>query len=194
LILVDKEIKFEIANRNLGYSGIKINPYDLALVGPASLDLRLHSKGWSKLFSNEKRSFLPWIDPLDENTFKYETFDTSEYVLQPNEFIIASILERIELPANISGILCGKSSLARLGLEIHQTAGFCDAGFKGHIVLELKNVGNYPIKLTANMQIAQLIFVKHSECVVPYDKRKSSKYVNQCPGDGSKYYENKELV
>lgn len=222
-VLVDYQIYDSIEK-----SIIKIDPYDSELINPSSLDVRLHSKGWSKIVatlnSEANKKYLQevkeweakgggsfqhavyprcfcydcngpqrpeaFIDPLNSETYTYETFDAEEYILKPNEYIIASILERIEVPDDVSVIVCGKSSLARLGLLVHVTAGWVDPGFTGNIVLELVNLGPQPLKLTAGMRIAQFIFEQHEGCAVPYNEKKLSKYIDQQPGQGSLYWKN----
>lgn len=218
-VLVDHQILQLIEAKH-----IKVDPFDVNLINPSSMDVRLHNKGWSKLVSKAEQDWLKehheWeangggsfqhavypqcycyscygprkpdvtIDPLNPDTYSYETFDAEEYILQPGEYIISSILERIEVPSDMSVIVCGKSSLARLGLLVHVTAGWVDPGFTGNIVLELVNLGPLPLKLTAGMRIAQYVFEHHEPCLVPYNKKSLSKYMDQQPGQGSLYWKN----
>lgn len=173
MLLCDRTIKELVKKGEL-----VIDPYDESLVGPSSIDLRLGTKF---LFFNPSR--IDVIDPkkpLRETLYPVEIALGDFIILHPNQFVIATTLEYIKLPPHISARIEGRSSLARLGIIIHSTGGFVDAGFEGQLTLEMSNINVVPVKLYAGMRIAQLAFIlqdKPSE--VPYNKRSTSKYVGQ---------------
>jgi dCTP deaminase len=186
-ILVDFEIRQEIAEGKL-----ILEPFDDALIQPNSYDVRLsdrfswHEKGeWSNKV----------IDPYESESILnglVHVVDQS-LVIQPGQFVLGATLERICLPKNIVGQLTGKSSLARLGIMVHVTAGFIDAGFShppAQITLEIVNVGNRPVRLHAGMSIAQMVFTRTAECLVPYNEKPNAKYNGQPAAAHSRYYMN----
>lgn len=146
-------------------------------LGTSSLDLRLGY--YFRFFIHRKR---PFIDPLDPETTTGMTEQIrishrQPYVIQPGEFVLASVLEWIELPDTISARIDGRSSLGRLGLVIHSTAGHIDAGFKGSITMELSNIGMMPILLYPKMRICQLVFEPlSSPTEAPYSRRPHARY------------------
>ncbi len=142
----------------LADGGLKVEPYEPALLQPASLDLRLDRL--FEIFSNHRHAV---IDPQREHPGLTETVSVDAgkpFVLHPGEFVLGATYERITLDDTIAGRVEGKSSLGRLGLLVHSTAGFIDPGFGGHITLELSNVNNLPIRLWPGMPIGQL-------CIMP---------------------------
>lgn len=144
--------------RLLTDGGLKVAPYESALLQPASLDLRLDC--FFEIFNNHRHAV---IDPRRENMGLTETVTVDNgkpFVLHPGEFVLGSTYERVTLNDTIAGRVEGKSSLGRLGLLVHSTAGFIDPGFSGHITLELSNVNNLPIRLWPGMAIGQL-------CIMP---------------------------
>jgi len=149
VLLSDKDIRTEIdANR------VRIEPYDPTMVQPSSIDVRLDR--YFRVFENHR---YPHIDPAVEQpdlTRMIETPGDEPFILHPGEFVLASSYEVISLPEDIASRLEGKSSLGRLGLLTHSTAGFIDPGFSGHVTLELSNVATLPIKLWPGMKIGQL--------------------------------------
>jgi dCTP deaminase len=155
VLLSDRDIKAEIdAGR------VKVEPFDGAMIQPSSVDVRLDS--FFRVFENHKYSV---IDPSIEQpdlTREVAVEAKEEFILHPGEFVLASTYEIITLPDDIAGRLEGKSSLGRLGLLTHSTAGFIDPGFSGHITLELSNVANLPVKLFPGMKIGQLCLIKLS--------------------------------
>lgn len=173
-VLVDWQIAKEIAREN-----IKISPYEEDNLQPNSLDVRL-----GKSFGRYGNSL---IDVAKQETFKIESFEANEVIIQPHEFLLAETRENLTLPANIVATIEGKSSLARMGLSLHQTGGWIDAGFSGTITLELYNANAVPIKLYAGMKIGQLVFEKTEKCHVPYNKRVGAKYNNQKGATPSRY-------
>ena len=155
MLLSDRDIKAEIdAGR------VKVEPFDGAMIQPSSVDVRLDR--FFRVFENHKYSV---IDPSIEQpdlTREVAVEAKEEFILHPGEFVLASTYEIITLPDDIAGRLEGKSSLGRLGLLTHSTAGFIDPGFSGHITLELSNVANLPVKLFPGMKIGQLCLIKLS--------------------------------
>ena len=155
VLLSDKDIKAEIESGRVG-----IDPYEPAMVQPSSIDVRLDK--FFRVFENHR---YPHIDPSTEQTDltrEVEANGDEPFVLHPGEFVLGSTYEVVTLPTNIAARLEGKSSLGRLGLLTHSTAGFIDPGFSGHITLELSNVANLPVKLYPGMKIGQLCLVKLS--------------------------------
>ena len=155
MLLSDRDIKAEIAAGR-----VKVEPFDGAMIQPSSLDVRLDR--FFRVFENHKYSV---IDPSIEQpdlTREVAVEANEEFILHPGEFVLASTYEIITLPDDIAGRLEGKSSLGRLGLLTHSTAGFIDPGFSGHITLELSNVANLPVKLFPGMKIGQLCLIKLS--------------------------------
>ena len=155
MLLSDRDIKAEIAAGR-----VKVEPFDGAMIQPSSVDVRLDR--FFRVFENHKYSV---IDPSIEQpdlTREVAVEANEEFILHPGEFVLASTYEIITLPDDIAGRLEGKSSLGRLGLLTHSTAGFIDTGFSGHITLELSNVANLPVKLFPGMKIGQLCLIKLS--------------------------------
>ena len=181
------------AIRRLIESGrIRIDPYDPALMQPSSLDVRV-----DRLFRVFRNSRYPYIDVKAEQEELTElvVVDGAEpFILHPGEFVLGSTLERIRLPDDLVARLEGKSSLGRLGLMIHSTAGFIDPGWDGHVTLELSNVANLPITIYFGMKIGQLSFVQLSEpAQTPYGADKlGSKYQGQQGPTPSRYWQNFE--
>ena len=155
MLLSDRDIRAEI---ELGR--IKLEPYDPAMVQPSSIDVRLDR--FFRTFENHK---YPFIDPRQEQnelTRALEVRPDEAFVLHPGEFALGSTYEVVSLPDDVAARVEGKSSLGRLGLLTHATAGFVDPGFSGHVTLELSNVSTLPIMLWPGMKIGQLCFVKLS--------------------------------
>ena len=155
MLLSDRDIKAEISAGR-----VKVEPFDGAMIQPSSVDVRLDR--FFRVFENHKYSV---IDPSIEQpdlTREVAVEANEGFILHPGEFVLASTYEIITLPDDIAGRLEGKSSLGRLGLLTHSTAGFIDPGFSGHITLELSNVANLPVKLFPGMKIGQLCLIKLS--------------------------------
>ena len=155
MLLSDRDIRSEIdAGR------VKIDPYDPDLVQPSSIDVRLDR--FFRVFENHK---YPHIDPAVEQpdlTRLVEVDPEEVFILHPGEFVLASTYEVLSLPNDIASRLEGKSSLGRLGLLTHSTAGFIDPGFSGHVTLELSNMATLPIKLYPGMKVGQLCMFRLS--------------------------------
>jgi dCTP deaminase len=151
----------------------------MELLQPSSMDVRLDR--FFRLFDNHKYAY---IDPREEQadlTQLVEVAADEAFILHPGEFVLGSTYEYVSLPDNIAARLEGKSSLGRLGLLTHSTAGFVDPGFTGHVTLELANVSNLPIKLWPGMKVGQLCFFQlSSACETPYGSAKYlSRYLGQ---------------
>jgi len=162
VLLSDKDIKAEIGSGRVG-----IEPYDEIMVQPSSIDVRLDR--FFRVFENHK---YPHIDPAVEQpdlTREVVAEQDEPFVLHPGEFVLGSTFEVVTLPTDVAARLEGKSSLGRLGLLTHSTAGFIDPGFSGHVTLELANVATLPILLWPGMKIGQVCFFRMtSEAEHPY--------------------------
>jgi dCTP deaminase len=171
---------------------IQIDPYDSSLLQPSSLDVRVDR--YFRVFHNARYPYIDVKQPQEELTEQVEVDGDQPFILHPGEFVLASTLERVRLPEDLVGRLEGKSSLGRLGLLIHSTAGFIDAGFEGHMTLELSNVANLPITIYHTMKIGQLSFMQLSEpASAPYGSRElGSKYQGQRGPTPSRYWQNFE--
>ena len=155
MLLSDRDIRSEIQSGR-----VAVEPFDEAMIQPSSVDVRLDK--FFRVFENHKYSV---IDPsIEQAELTREVIAEGEeaFILHPGEFVLASTYEVITLPDDIAGRLEGKSSLGRLGLLTHSTAGFIDPGFSGHITIELSNVANLPVKLYPGMKIGQLCLIKLS--------------------------------
>lgn len=183
MLLSDGDIRRQIEDGRIG-----LDPLDLGLVQPSSIDVRLDR--FFRLFDNHK---YPYIDPReqqDELTRFVEVASDEAFILHPGEFVLGSTYEYVKLPNDIAARLEGKSSLGRLGLLTHSTAGFVDPGFEGHVTLELSNVATLPIKLWPGMKIGQLCFFQlSSESENPYGSDKyGSRYQGQRGPTASRSY------
>ena len=162
MLLSDRDIRARLTNGDLG-----IDPFDEALVQPSSIDVRLDR--FFRVFNNQRYTHIDPAQQQDDLTSDVEATDGNPLVLHPGEFVLGSTLEVISLADDIAGRLEGKSSLGRLGLLTHSTAGFIDPGFSGHITLELSNMANLPITLWPGMKIGQLcLFQLSSPAEHPY--------------------------
>ena len=158
---------------------IKLDPYDPDMVQPSSIDVRLDR--YFRVFENHR---YPHIDPAADQpdlTRAVEPEADEPFILHPGEFVLGSTYEQVTLPDDVAARLEGKSSLGRLGLLTHSTAGFIDPGFQGHVTLELSNVATLPIKLWPGMKIGQLCFFRlSSPAEEPYGSaRHGSRYQGQ---------------
>ncbi|MEU9073641.1 dCTP deaminase [Kitasatospora sp. NPDC004745] len=185
MLLSDKDIRTEI---DLGR--VVIDPFDPSMIQPSSIDVRLDR--FFRVFENHR---YPHIDPSEEQpdlTRLVEPEGDEAFILHPGEFVLASTYEVITLPEDVASRLEGKSSLGRLGLLTHSTAGFIDPGFSGHVTLELSNVATLPIKLYPGMKIGQLcLFRLSSPSEHPYgSERYGSRYQGQRGPTPSRSYLN----
>ncbi|SKC69614.1 dCTP deaminase [Okibacterium fritillariae] len=174
VLLSDRDIKTQLASGRIGLA-----PSDDAMVQPSSVDVRLDR--YFRLFDNHK---YPFIDPAEDQpelTRLIETKPDEPFILHPGEFVLGATYEQVTLPDDVAARLEGKSSLGRLGLLTHSTAGFIDPGFSGHVTLELSNVATLPIKLWPGMKIGQLCFFQlSSPTEKPYGSAEySSRYQGQ---------------
>ncbi|MGE3619748.1 MAG: dCTP deaminase [Acidimicrobiia bacterium] len=185
MILSDRTIRAE-----LGAGRIVIDPLDEAAVQPSSVDLRLDR--FFRVFLNHTMPVIDVKQNLEELTRLVEIDEGGAFILHPGEFVLGSTFERLALPDDLVARIEGKSSLGRLGLLIHSTAGFIDAGFDGHITLELSNVANLPITLYPGMKIGQVSFLTMTTPAdVPYGSSAlGSKYQGQRGPTPSRYWEN----
>jgi dCTP deaminase len=186
VLLSDKDIRSQIdAGR------VVLDPYDPEMIQPSSIDVRLDK--YFRLFDNHK---YPYIDPAEEQpelTRLVEVTDEEAgFVLHPGEFVLGSSLETVTLPDDLAARVEGKSSLGRLGLMTHATAGFVDPGFSGHVTLELSNVATLPIMLYPGMKIGQLAFFRLSSAAEhPYGSdRYGSHYQGQRGPTASRSWQN----
>jgi len=185
VLLSDRDIKAEISSGRVG-----VEPYVDTMIQPSSIDVRLDR--WFRVFENHK---YPHIDPSIEQpdlTRLLEPEGDEPFVLHPGEFVLGSTYEVVSLPDDVAGRLEGKSSLGRLGLLTHSTAGFIDPGFSGHITLELSNVATLPILLYPGMKIGQLcLFRLSSPAEHSYGSEKyGSRYQGQRGPTPSRSYAN----
>jgi dCTP deaminase len=174
MLLSDRDIRAEV-----DACRVALDPYDADMVQPSSIDVRLDR--FFRVFENHR---YPHIDPAAEQpdlTRLVEAAGAEPFVLHPGEFVLASTFEVVTLPDDVAARLEGKSSLGRLGLLTHSTAGFIDPGFSGHVTLELSNVATLPIMLWPGMKIGQLCFFRlSSPAEHPYGSaRHGSRYQGQ---------------
>jgi len=188
VILSDRTIREEVeAGR------IIIEPFEDGAVQPSSVDLRLDS--YFRVFRNHTLSHIDVKQNLEELTELVEASDEDPFILHPGEFVLGSTAERVAIPADLVGRIEGKSSLGRLGLLIHTTAGFVDAGWDGQLTLEFSNVASLPITLYPGMKIGQISFIRMTtDADQPYGTSKlGSKYQGQKGPRPSRYWENFDL-
>ena len=187
MVLSDRTISRLLAEGRIG-----IDPYDEELLQPSSVDVRVDR--YFRVFHNARYPFIDVKEPQEDLTELVEVDDDRPFVLHPGEFVLGSTLERITLPDDLVARLEGKSSLGRLGLLIHSTAGFVDPGWDGHVTLELSNVAKLPITIYVGMKIGQLSIVQLTEpAETPYGADSiGSKYQGQRGPTPSRYWQNFE--
>ena len=185
MILSDRTIREELAAGRIG-----IDPLDEHAIQPSSVDLRIDR--YFRVFRNDTTPYIDPKEPQEELTELVEVTDGDRFILHPGEFVLASTLEVITIADDIVARLDGKSSLARLGLLTHVTAGFVDAGWNGHLTLELSNVATLPIALYPGMKIGQISFLRMTTPAEhPYGSGEAgSKYQGQRGPTPSRYYLN----
>ena len=155
MLLSDRDLKKALADGRLGLS-----PYDESMVQPSSIDVRLDR--YFRVFANHRYTHIDPAEQQDDLTELVEPQGEEPFILHPGEFVLGSTLEVITLGDDLASRLEGKSSLGRLGLLTHSTAGFIDPGFSGHVTLELSNVANLPIRLYPGMKIGQICVIQLS--------------------------------
>jgi len=185
VLLSDRDLKSEIKKGR-----VNLEPYDPKMVQPSSIDVRLDR--FFRTFENHKYAHIDPAEVQPDLTRLVETPVNEPFILHPGEFVLGSTYEVVSLPDDLAGRLEGKSSLGRLGLLTHSTAGFIDPGFSGHITLELSNVATLPIKLWPGMKIGQLcLFKLSSPAEHPYGSAiYGSKYQGQRGPTASKAHLN----
>ena len=185
MILSDRTIREELAAGR-----IVIEPLDESCIQPSSVDL--HIDRFFRVFRNHTLGYIDVKQNLEDLTELVEIEPDGTFILHPGEFVLGSTSERVVLPADLVARLEGKSSLGRLGLLIHSTAGFVDAGWDGQLTLELSNVANLPITLYPGMKIGQISFIRMTTPAEhPYgSKEVGSKYQGQVGPRPSRYWEN----
>ena len=202
MVLSDRDIKNRLEKGDL-----VIDPLDADLqIGPSSVDLKLGKK-----FRTFKVSDHAMIDLADYNDFLIKRWDEGDttieecsytrlyisdkpFIIHPGEFVLGSVAESVEIPVDLVGRLEGRSSLGRIGLMVHSTAGYIDPGFKGHITLELANVGKLPIKLYPSMRVCQIVFQRMSSAVeIPYGIKAGSKYQGESGATSSRIDIDKDI-
>ncbi len=185
VVLSDRTIRAEVEGGR-----IVIDPFDPDMVQPASVDVRVDSR--FRVFHNARHPFIDVRQPMDDLTELVEMQGDEPFILHPGEFVLGQTLERVTLPDDLVARLEGKSSLGRLGLLIHSTAGFVDSGFSGNLTLELSNVANLPITIYYAMPIGQLSFMRMDGPVEqPYGAgRAGGKYQGQAEPTASRYHLN----
>jgi dCTP deaminase len=185
MILSDRTIREELESGR-----IVIDPLDEASIQPSSVDLRCD--GIFRVFRNHTSRVIDVKVDQRDLTELVEIDEEDSFILHPGEFVLGSTLERVAVPDDLVARIEGKSSLGRLGLLIHSTAGFIDAGFDGHITLELSNVANLPITIYPRMKIGQISFLRMTTPAAhPYGSTGTgSKYQGQRGPTPSRYFEN----
>ena len=185
VVLSDRTIREEIESGR-----IVIDPFEPANVQPSSVDVRVDRQ--FRVFQNHRRGIIDVRENTEDLTELVTTDGEEPFILHPGEFVLGQTLERVSLPDDLVARLEGKSSLGRLGLLIHSTAGFVDSGFSGNLTLELSNVANLPITIYHGMPIGQLSFMRMDGPVDrPYGSDETgSKYQGQAEPTPSRFYLN----
>ena len=186
-VLSDRDIRAQLQSGR-----VRIDPYDPACLQPSSVDLHLDSD--FRVFRNNRYPFIDVRAPQPDLTELVTIAGDDPFILHPGEFVLGQTMEWVELPDDLVARLEGRSSLGRLGLLIHSTAGYVDPGWKGNLTLELSNVANLPIALYSGMKIGQISFFQMSSAVErPYGSRElGSRYQGQSSPTASQYYKDFE--
>jgi dCTP deaminase len=187
MVLSDRTIRAEIESGRIAF-----DPYDPGLVQPSSVDVRVDRQ--FRVFHNARHPYIDVRKPMEDLTELVTVPGDEPFILHPGEFVLGQTLERVTLPDDVVARLEGKSSLGRLGLLIHSTAGFVDAGFSGNLTLELSNVANLPITIYHGMPIGQMSFMRMDGPVEhAYGSSETgSKYQGQGEPTASRFYLNFE--
>jgi dCTP deaminase len=185
MVLSDRTIRREIDSGRIAF-----DPYDPELIQPSSVDVRVDRQ--FRVFHNARHPYIDVRKRQEDLTELVTVPDDEPFILHPGEFVLGQTLERVRLPDDVVARLEGKSSLGRLGLLIHSTAGFVDAGFEGNLTLELSNVANLPITIYHRMPIGQISFMHMDKSVEhAYGTGVAgSKYQGQAEPTASRYYLN----
>jgi dCTP deaminase len=184
MILSDVDIRKEIESGR-----IVIDPFDPAAIQPSSIDLHVDDR--FRVFANSRYPYIDVKKEMPGLTEVVEVADPDPFILHPGEFVLGSTLERVAIPDDMVARLEGKSSLGRLGLLIHSTAGYVDPGWDGFLTLELSNVANLPITISPGMKIGQISFFRLSTPAErPYGSTETrSKYQGQRGPTASRFFE-----
>jgi dCTP deaminase len=185
MVLSDRDIKEEIARGR-----VKIEPLDPSCIQPASVDVHLDRR--LLVFKTWRRPFYIDVKQSQDDLNEVVEIEGEEpFFLNPGEFVLGSTLESLTLPDDVVARLEGKSSLGRIGLLIHSTAGYVDPGWRGHLTLELSNVAKLPVTLYYGMKIGQISFLRLSSAVdrVYGADGLGSKYQDQTEPTPSRYYQ-----
>jgi dCTP deaminase len=183
VVLSDRTIRAEIDSGR-----IVIDPFDPELIQPSSIDVRVDRQ--FRVFHNSRYAYIDVRKQMDDLTEAVTVQGDRPFILHPGEFVLGQTLEKVTLPDDLVARLEGKSSLGRLGLLIHSTAGFVDSGFSGNLTLELSNVANLPITIYHGMPIGQISFMRMDGPVEnPYGSR-GNKYQGQTEPTASRFYLN----
>lgn len=182
-VLSDRDIRAQLQGGR-----VRIDPYDPSCLQPSSVDLHLDRE--FRVFRNNRYPYIDVRQPQPDLTELLSIENEEPFILHPGEFVLGQTLEWVELPDDLVARLEGKSSLGRLGLLIHSTAGYVDPGWKGNLTLELSNVANLPIALYFGMKVGQISFFKMSSAVErPYGSVElGSKYQGQSTPTASEFY------
>jgi dCTP deaminase len=186
MILSDTDIKKALSK---GHIVIKPKPDLTTQLGSCSLDLRLGNT--FRVFDHSK---YPYVDPFKKDvgekiTKEIKVTKSEPFIIQPSDFVLATTIEYVEIPDDLTGRLEGRSSIGRLGIVIHSTAAHIECGFRGNITLEIANMGKMPVALYPGMRICSISFEKlTSPAEVPYYKKKGAKYAFQKGPDESMIY------
>jgi dCTP deaminase len=182
-VLSDRDIRDAIE-----HGRVRIDPYDPTCIQPSSVDLHLDRE--FRVFRNNRYPYIDVRERQPDLTELVSVADDEPFILHPNEFVLGQTLEWIELPDDLVSRIEGKSSLGRIGLLIHSTAGYVDPGWRGNLTLELSDVANLPIALYYGMKIGQISFFRMSSPVErPYGSRElGSKYQGQSTPTASAFY------
>lgn len=191
MILSDKDILRRLENGSL-----RVEPIDKPKlqIQPASVDLRL-----GNAFLEFQQTNIPYIHPknneeINKHTSETNISDNDDFILHPGDFVLGTTKEYVEIPLDLIAHVEGRSSLGRLAVIVHATAGLIDPGYKGQITLELSNLGTTPVALSPGMRVSQLTFTKlSSEVERPYGDERGSKYQKQCGPQASRINHDNEF-
>jgi dCTP deaminase len=185
VVLSDRTIRAEIDSGR-----IVIDPFDPELIQPSSIDVRVDRQ--FRVFHNSRYPYIDVRKQMDDLTEAVTVQGDRPFILHPGEFVLGQTLEKVTLPDDLVARLEGKSSLGRLGLLIHSTAGFVDSGFSGNLTLELSNVANLPITIYHGMPIGQISFMRMDGPVEHGYGSRGNKYQGQTEPTASRFYLNFE--